>query len=151
MTYLCAIAAAVVFLGSYLQRIDCVVLPNGYMIGRASVIQLYRRFFFENALWNADAELVVRTSDMVRFERHATEPDLVVMRYPGGQTTMDGTVIMPLIYDASFEGRWNDERHPLGAGIGSFGLELIYDKLKTDQRFKHRYCFPPFISFHPVD
>ncbi len=149
--YTLAIVAFVICLGSYLLRSTCIVLPNGYMIGYASIIPLYRRFFFENAIWNAEADLVARTSYMAHFERHASDPDLVVMLYPGGRATMDGRVMMPLIYDQSFDGRWNDERHPLGASIASIGLELVYERLERDRRFEHRYCHPPFISFHPVD
>lgn len=149
MIYIFASATALVCLGSYLQRIDCIVLPNGYMIGHASIIPLYRRFFFENALWNAESELVARTSHMVRFERHPTDPDLVVMSYPGGQTTMNGTIVMPVIYDEKTFGRWNHT--PLGATIGYIGLELVYERLQDDDRFKHRFCQPPLLSFHPVD
>lgn len=145
------VIACCILLLTMLGRSTCVVLPNGYMIGHASIIPLYRRFFFENAIWNSEADLVARTSHMVLFERHPSDPDMVVMLYPGGRTTMDGRVIMPLIYNESFDGRWNDERHPLGASIASIGLKLIYERLKQDRRFEHRYCQPPLISFHPVD
>ncbi|TPW31447.1 hypothetical protein FJU08_06710 [Martelella alba] len=129
------------------QRASCIVLPNGYLLGRVAMFQFYDGHETEMRRLAPDGQLVLTGTPGIEIYRHPTDPGQIVMRYYGGEMSMDGRKIMPII---SNEG-WNSPSHPLGESLFMTNLYGIYYWLQEGHWGETRYCGTKLLAFHKPD
>ena len=139
-------------LALYLNKGRCAVLPNGYMIGHVSVFKRKTDVLMDMYLRDPSREIVLRTNSWVDFDRVLDSPGTVRLNYPGGTMEMDGTKMMPLIWEGLPIGgpkrQWNepDPEFPHSTDIISTDFWGIYRHLKRSPNFKLVYCGTPWFD-----
>ncbi len=142
-----------IVLEHYLSRESCVVLPNGYMIGYPNIFGPEDEGLVEMILRDPSGEVLVRADD-VYLERVPGKPDQVKVIYRGGAMEMDGTKMMPLIWD-DHSSRWHDGRKwnepdpddPGSVGILSTSFWSIYLWLRRSNEFETVSCGTPWFDW----
>ena len=138
----------------------CVVLPNGYMIGHASIIKRDRSIFRKMVLRDPTGKVLVTTDYMMRFLRHPSDHRRVIAKFPGDiELDLPGEELMPAVlyldpYDLE---KVDPEYHsaswpkisqglPEGASLGWLGISLLYEKLELSKKFEMVNCGTPWFD-----
>lgn len=98
-------------------------------------------------LRNADGEVLLKTDNWVNFDRHPTNPDIVILTYGDERVEMPGHSMMKLIYDGKqHEKKWNepDKEYPNSMSIVATGLYSILKRLENSKRFSSSNCNTPW-------
>ncbi len=134
------------------MRAKCVVLPNGYMIGRAGVFQQGDRPFTYTVLRDARGKILITTDKMIQFHRHPTNSDLVILEYgkkPEQRMEMPGHEMMTLIFDSKFfKRKWNEKKkeYPLDTAIIATSFYTVFLELRRSPKFKTVSCNTPWFA-----
>ena len=129
------------------KRFECIVLPNGYIIGRPSA-------FSDNKEWPPDYVLKDKTGKIlnnidgsISFERHPNDKNRVILDYRKNRTThrieMRGDEIMPLIFDEKhYKKKWNEpfKSHPHSMSIMGTNPYHVFLKLRRHPKFWRSDC-----------
>ena len=130
----------------------CVVLPNGYMVGRAAIFQSDDDGHPDMILRDATGKFLIKTDKSVRFHRHPTNSDLVILEYgkkPRRRLEMPGHEMMELIYDSDFTGRkWNEKKkkYPNDTSIITTSLYGVFYWLRPSPKFETTSCGTPWFE-----
>lgn len=142
---------AILYVGSivYLKHAYCVILPNNYMIGYPSIFGPTDDGLVDMLLRDTSGRTVLRTDAWIDFDRGPENPSMVRLNHPGGAMEMDGTKIMPLIWDGHPIGgpkrNWNEPKpdHPRSVDIISTDFWTVYLKLRKSGDFDKVDCGTP--------
>ena len=147
------VAASYVSLIAYLKRVDCVVLPNGAMIGHVAVLKFESDVAIDMFLRDASGKIIVRTDGFVNFEFHPSDPDRVLLQTPGAKLDLDARVLMPVVLEE--RSSWNyvrkwQEIMKGGTGFAHIlGTDLytIYERLRLSPQFEKVHCGTPWFDW----
>jgi len=144
----------------YMRHAYCVVLPNAYMIGYASILNPSPDVLFKMVLRDPTGKLLVTTDYMMRFVLHPNDERRVIAKFPGGiELDLPGEELMPAVlyidpygperfepeyYSAS----WTEisRKLPDGASFGYLGISLLYEKLELSKKFEMVNCGTPWFD-----
>lgn len=143
--FLCLCIAIVAFF-LFLDKNSCVRLSNGYMIGHSAIFHS-NKYLYEMVLRNAEGKILLKTDNWVHFERHPTNPDIVILDYGDERVEMPGRSMMKLIYDEKHHKRkWNepDKEFPDDTAIIATGLYSILKRLENSKEFWSSDCNTPW-------
>ena len=73
--------ALLIILGSFKYVADCVVLPNGYMIGYSAIFQRDDDGHPDMIVRDATGKILIKTDKAINFHRYPTNSDLVILEY----------------------------------------------------------------------
>jgi hypothetical protein len=142
-----------IVLEHYLSRESCVVLPNGYMIGYPNIFGPEDEGLVDMILRDPSGKIVIRTNADVPLERVPGRPNRVKMIYPGGAMEMDGTKMMPLIWEGhpitGPKHKWNEPKpgYPDSVSILYTDFWGIYLWLRRSNKFETVSCGTPLFDF----
>lgn len=131
---------------------DCVVLPNGYLIGYSAIFQNDDDGHPDMILRDITGRILIKTDKSIRFHRHPKNSDLVILEYgknPRQRLEMPGHEMMPLIFDSDFVGRkWNEKKkkYPNDTSIFWTGFYHVFLKLRSSSKFKTKSCGTPWFE-----
>jgi hypothetical protein len=98
--------------------------------------------------------MILRTDAWVDFDRVPANPDRVRLNYPGGSMEMDGSVMMPLIWDGLLTAgesvrKWNEPHpeFPDSLDIVTTDFFTIYDRLSHSNEIKMVDCGTPWFDW----
>ncbi|TPW31449.1 hypothetical protein FJU08_06725 [Martelella alba] len=131
------------------RRASCVILPNGYCLGRLAMFELDDSIYTSIRLITPNGQLVLTGTPNIELYRHSTDPQQIVIRYPGGEMAMDGRQIMPIIAGNMFNEGWNSPNEPLGVHLFGTDFYSIYFRLQEAHWGKSRHCGTKLFAFHP--
>lgn len=144
--FLCLCIAYVGFM-LFARKDACVRLSNGYMIGHPAIFHRNKDIVYEMVLRNAEGEILLKTDDWIRFHRHLTNPDIVILEYADKRLEMPGHAMMELIFDQERHNRkWNEPKkgYPNHTSLGLIDLYSVLKKLTNSKEFRSNGCKTPW-------
>ncbi|MEG6507838.1 hypothetical protein V6C03_02540 [Methyloligella sp. 2.7D] len=137
----------------YMSRGACVVLPNGYLLGYAMIIPSNAYASDDMILRDPAGKIIVRTDYDILLERVPGKPNQVKVISRGGKMEMDGSVMMPLVWNESAFGhdrrKWNEPRGEAPGSLSIFYTSFwdVYLALLPSPNIKKVSCGTPWFDW----
>ncbi len=136
------LAAGYFVMIAHLKRSECVVLPNGYMIGHVALFKLAPDTTHDMLLRDASGKTIERTDGLVNFAFHPSDPNRVLLQTPSATLDLDARLLMPAVLEETsswdYVRRWQKIMKG-GAGFSHIlgtGLYTIYERLRLSPQFE---------------
>jgi len=134
----------------FARKNACVRLSNGYMIGHPAIFHS-NKDLYEMVLRNAEGKILLKTDNWIRYYRHPTKSDIVILEYGDESVEMPGRSMMKLIFDEKHHKRkWNepDKEFSDDTAIIATDLYLTLKRLEGSKEFRSSTMVCPVDSDH---